>query len=96
MVLSEDGKWVAGGVGNMIHVLPTDQANPVPIVLRGHTQEIDNRQTNFFYFNSASRLARKRRSGSFDTRVRAFSYEARASGIRPNLRHRSARAECAR
>jgi hypothetical protein len=48
------------------------------------------------YFNPSSRLARKRRSGSCRAKASAFSYEARASGIRPNLRHRSARAECAR
>ncbi len=53
-------------------------------------------QANFFYFNSSSRLARKRRSDAWGARASAFSYEARASGILPNLRHRSARAECAR
>jgi hypothetical protein len=35
-----------------------------------------------FYFNSWSRLARKRRSGSCCARASAFSYEARASPIR--------------
>src|SRR6516164_4506322 len=53
-------------------------------------------EANYFYFNSSIRLARKRRSGPCRARASAFSYEARASGIRPNLRHRSARAECAR
>ena len=48
------------------------------------------------YFDSSSRLARKRGSGSCRAKASAFSYEARASGIRPDLRHRSARAECAR
>jgi hypothetical protein len=48
------------------------------------------------YFNPSSRLARKRRSGSCRAKASAFSYEARASGIPPDLRHRSARAECAR
>jgi hypothetical protein len=66
----------------------------------GGTKKVDSK-ANFFqllalYFNSSSRLVRKRRSGSCRARASAFSYEARASGIRPNLRHRSARAECAK
>jgi hypothetical protein len=36
-------------------------------------------------FNSESRLAKKRRFGSCCARANAFSYEARASGIRPGL-----------
>ena len=43
------------------------------------------------YFNSSSRRARKRRFCSCDARASAFSYEERASGIRPNPQHRSAR-----
>ena len=65
MVLSEDGKWVAGGVGNLIHVLPTDQANPVPIVLRGHTQEIAG-----LAFNADDSVLA---SGSFDQTIRVWT-----------------------
>src|ERR1700677_3134598 len=51
-----------------------------------------NRQHSpFFYFNSRSRPARKRRSGSCPANASAFSYEARASANHPSLRHRSAR-----
>jgi len=49
-----------------------------------------------FYPNSSSRLARNWRSGSCWVRASAFSYDARASAVRPSLRHISARAECAR
>jgi hypothetical protein len=48
-------------------------------------------EVNYFYFNSSSRPARKRRSGSAAPGQALSSYEARTSGIRPNLRHRSAR-----
>jgi hypothetical protein len=53
-----------------------------------------------FYFHSSSRPERKRRSGSrrasCPRRASAFSYEARASEFHPSLRHKSARAACAR
>ena len=59
---------------------------------RARTEKIDSKLELFLYqfpgfsFNSSIRRARKRRSGSCGARASAFSNEARASAIRPNLR----------
>src|SRR6185312_16411245 len=53
-------------------------------------------EPNYFCVKSAICLERNRRSGSCVARASAVSYDARASGSRPSLRQRSARAECAK
>src|SRR5262249_10220408 len=58
------------------------------------TAEIDAKPS--VYCTSLSRRARNRRSGSPRTRASALSYDSRASTSLPSLRHKSARAECAR
>src|ERR1039457_6951282 len=50
------------------------------------TEKIDSRD-ELFLFQFLAPPREKRRSGSCRARASAFLYEARASGIRPNLRH---------
>jgi WD40 repeat protein len=65
MVLSENGKWLAGGSGNTIQVFRLDQVNSAPIILRGHTQE----PAGLAFSSDDSLLA----SGSFDGSIRVWS-----------------------
>ena len=59
-------------------------------------RQLTRKITLIFYFNCRIRSCRNFRSGSCWVSARAFSYEDRASAVLPSLRHKSARAECAR
>jgi len=64
IVLSADGKWLAGARGRTIEVFQLDRANSPPITLRGHTQEPAG-----MAFNSDNTLLA---SGSFDGTIRIW------------------------